>query len=74
MMFRANDRATGGVMKRNDWILITVVLAVSAIFLGIHFSRPQQKDGMAEVTIGKYLAPGLFLKTVRLRLGMETVW
>ena len=51
MMFRANDRATGGVMKRNDWILITVVLAVSAIFLGIHFSRPQQKDGMAEVTI-----------------------
>ena len=51
MMFKANDRASGGVMKRNDWILITVVLAVSAIFLGIHFSRPQQKDGMAEVTI-----------------------
>ena len=38
-------------MKRNDWILITVVLAVSAIFLGIHVFRPQQKDGMAEVTI-----------------------
>ena len=28
-------------MKRNDWILITVVLAVSAIFLGIHVFRPQ---------------------------------
>lgn len=38
-------------MKRNDWILIAVVLAVSAIFLGIHFFHPQQKYGMAEVTI-----------------------
>lgn len=38
-------------MRRNDWILIAVVLAVSAIFLGIHFLRPYQKGGIAEVTV-----------------------
>lgn len=38
-------------MKRNDWILIAAALAVSVIFLGVHFFRPQQRDGMAVVTI-----------------------
>lgn len=38
-------------MKRNDWILIAAVLAMSVIFLGVHFFRPQQKNGMAVVTI-----------------------
>lgn len=38
-------------MKRNDWILITAVLAVAVIFLGIQCLRPQQKDGMAVVSV-----------------------
>ena len=38
-------------MKKNDWILIAAVLAVSAVFLGGYFCRPQQKDGAAVVTI-----------------------
>lgn len=38
-------------MKKNDWILIAAVLAVSAVFLGGYFFRPQQKDGAAVVTI-----------------------
>ena len=38
-------------MKKNDWILIAAVLAVSAVFLGVYFFRPQQKDGAAVVTI-----------------------
>lgn len=38
-------------MKRNDWILITVVLAVAALFLGIQLFRPPQEEGMVVVSI-----------------------
>lgn len=38
-------------MKKNDWIMITVVLAAASIFLGIHFMRPGQGNAVAVVTI-----------------------
>lgn len=38
-------------MKKNDWILITAVLAVAVLFMGIQFFRPQQKEGRVVVSI-----------------------
>lgn len=37
-------------MKKNDWILITAVLAVAVLFLGIQLFRPQQKEGIVVVS------------------------
>lgn len=38
-------------MKKNDWILITAVLAVAVLFRGIQFFRPQQKEGRVVVSM-----------------------
>lgn len=37
-------------MKKNDWILVAVIVLVSGLFFGIHFLRPQQ-GGMVEVQV-----------------------
>ena len=38
-------------MKRNDWILIGIIVGMAALFGMIQFLRPDSTDGMVRITV-----------------------
>ena len=38
-------------MKKNDWILIAIIMLVAAIFWGIHFLGPDSEQVMVQVSV-----------------------
>lgn len=38
-------------MKKNDWILIGVILCISAVFLGWHFLKPEEDTAVVEISV-----------------------
>lgn len=38
-------------MKKNDWIMVAVVLGIAAVFMGFHFFGKKNGNGMAEVQV-----------------------
>lgn len=38
-------------MKKNDWILIGVIVCISAVFFGWHFLKPEEDAAVVEITV-----------------------
>lgn len=38
-------------MKKNDWILIAVILCISGAFFGWHFLKPGEENAVVEISV-----------------------
>lgn len=38
-------------MKKNDWILIGVIICISAVFFGWHFLKPEAETAVVEISV-----------------------